>query len=258
MSETQTSTPIAQILSWRYEYRFAGLAHLDDRVDIDIYLTLRKHDSTAIIAGASLFAAGDTTPAGLVNLGPGDYTVMLPIRGFHAIRWGSAGKSGREKLYFLNLKLTTVPTDEDDEPEFYDRLGVTLGFRTIEVSGTPGSADLALRLNGSPQPVTITDVTEIDATGDLRTELTARRDAGITLLRANADAEGPTHGSSRFATKAGPAGRAANPDQRPGINACFTTPSRRGANAEEDQKEPATAPHRLFGLSLWGRFPVLF
>ena len=46
-------------------------------------------------------------------------------------------------------------------------------------------------------------------------------------------------------------------DQRPGINACFTTPSRRSAGAEEDQKEPrnrAVPAHWAVVMGAFSRF----
>ena len=47
-------------------------------------------------------------------------------------------------------------------------------------------------------------------------------------------------------------------DQRPGINAMLHHPLKTKRKRRRRPKRPATAHDRLIGLSLWGRFPVLF
>ena len=126
-----STPPVAAILAWRYEYRFLT----PDRVDIDVHLTFRKEDDTPIVVGASLFAAGDTTPSGVVDAGAGVYDVMLPIRNFRCVPWTPhTVAGGAQKRYLLNMKLTTVPESEFNEPDVLAFLGGTVGFRASSIT----------------------------------------------------------------------------------------------------------------------------
>ncbi len=160
------ASPAASILGWRYEYRFLA----PDRVDIDVHLTFGKEDDTPIVVGASLFAAGNTTPSGVVDSPAGVYDVMLPIRNFRCIPWTPhTVEGGAQKRYLLNMKLTTVPESEFDEPEVLAFLGGIIGFRAPDVP-RPIAANAWV-----PQP-------EDSDESTARARLIAARETGIDLL----------------------------------------------------------------------------
>jgi beta-mannosidase len=183
------TVPRAEILDWRCDYEFTS----ETRVDMDIRLTIRKYDDAPLIVAASLFAAGDTTPMAILEGGPGDYGVTLPIRRFQTLRWSPNGSPGVQKRHLLNLKVTTVPETDFEEPDLLDFRGVSVGFRTVELIREPDAdgrgESFKFRVNGVDTfakganwipdgsfPAAITE-------RRLRERLTQARDAGFNMLR---------------------------------------------------------------------------
>ena len=183
------TVPVAEIVDWRYDYTFTDKG----RVEIDIKIRVRKYDDRPINVGASLFAAGDTTPAARIEGGPGEYEVDLPIRGFRCVRWSPNGSGGQTRRYLLNLKVTAPPQDEDDEPEVYDFHGASVGFRTVELVRERDADGLGegfkFRINGVDTFMKganwIPDGSFPAAISDrrLRERLTQARDAGMNMIR---------------------------------------------------------------------------
>lgn len=192
---TPSEPIVAAITGWRVDYRFTNPA----TVDILLRLTVDVHDaSKPLVAGASLYASGDNTPAALLPREPGRYIVPLPIRGQQVIPWQpyrADNAANQPKRYLINFKLTQIPEDSDDPPIVVGHQGVTLGFRTIElIPGVTADAETGLpsrmRVNGAEIPVQseqwATD-TPISASA-IREQLTQLRETGVNLIRVSVNA----------------------------------------------------------------------